>query len=152
MDEDNIESRLKEVMAQIKNNLQKNYDDQLKDSVRKGQEELINKFINMFPHLESRKTDIIDECLNNKELEETDKIENIVKPQNVEEMIFDEIIHDNEKYYLNTNQGIWNSKGELVGSLIGYFDDDCPNISFFDKKSDLDIKLLPEYMQLSGEK
>jgi len=131
MDKENIESRLKDVMIQIKNDIEKDYDEKL----RKEKEEVINNLLNMFPHLESKKSDIINECINKKdgELNIIPK-KKPIKREDIDEMVFDQIKLEDKDYYVGQFQGVWNDKAELVGSLLGYSDDGTPNISFHNEK------------------
>jgi hypothetical protein len=56
-----------------------------------------------------------------------------IKKNQPQELVFDQINYNGNKYYLNGNS-IWNEHAELVGSLMGYDNEMKPIISFFDTK------------------
>ncbi len=136
---ENVESRLKNIMMQIKEDLQKDYDKKLSDTVKKEKEEMLSKIFDMFPHLELDKNDIINECLSEKA--DNNKKETKIKKEKckVDEFVFDEIIHKNKKYYMDKNNGLWNIKAELVGSVIGNDNDGRPVCCLFNEKIADDI-------------
>ncbi len=132
MDQNNIESRLKDVMLQIKDEMKKDYDELLAENIRKSKEEVINNLLNMFPHLEKKKKEIIAECIKDKELDDKINNDKPKKPVKVDEMVFDVIQYKNKNYFLNDNKGIWDDNAELIGTLLGYDDKNEPIISFYD--------------------
>lgn len=138
MSDDNINNRLKDIIEQLQNKMEDDYDKKLS----KDKDEIINNLINMFPHLESKKNEIIQECANAKQGTESTKTVEVKTDQinkRIDEMVFDEIEFKGKKYYLNQYNGVWDSRAELVGSLIGYDSDNNPLISFFDSKIQKDI-------------
>jgi len=134
-----IENRLKEVIE----DMEKVYDEKLSEQIKKEKEEIIKNLFNMFPHLESRKEEIITECFEKKEGPQEEKVKKVVpkKYEKVEEMVFDQITHNGNAYYLNDNKGIWDENGKLIGSLIGYDDNNEPIISFFNDSLKKNLKL-----------
>lgn len=161
MSEDNLELRFKDVVTKIKTEMEKDYDAKLS----KEKEDVINNLLNMFPHLESKKNEIMQECIGKKDLFEnhineptnnptndplTISSDDVIVPITVtakkhkqqhvaEEMLFDEIEYNGKKFYLNDNKGIWDGKAKLVGSLLGYDSNGDPIISFFDTVVQQDI-------------
>ena len=139
MSNDNIDSRIDDVLEQLKNKMEKDYNEKLS----KEKEDIINNLLNMFPQLETKKNEIIQGCINNKNLNNSTEHpkNNKDTPSQNDIMVFDEIEFEGEKYYLNQYNGIWNNKAELVGSLIGYDSNNDPIISFFNSKIKKDIPM-----------
>jgi len=86
---DNIEEKIKDV---IKNKLTENPDDNTMD--------LINKLYEIFPNLK----------------EEPNK-NNITLTSNSNEIVLEEITHNNIIYYKDKHDGVWDSMAELVGII-----------------------------------
>ncbi|ARF11782.1 hypothetical protein Klosneuvirus_2_218 [Klosneuvirus KNV1] len=89
---DNIEEKIKDV---IKNKLTENLDDNTMD--------LINKLYEIFPNLKDESN--IKSNQTNKTISDTNEI------------VLEEIIHDNVTYYKDKRNGVWDSTAELVGII-----------------------------------
>lgn len=134
MENKNIETRIKDIAHQIKQDLKKDYNKKMKNKVNKEKEEMLNKLFEMFPDINIKKDEILTECLKNKSNNE----QSLNKKTDQKETIFDQFTYNGNVYYKDKHNAIWNNNAELVGSVLEY-KNNIPVCSFFDEKIDISI-------------
>lgn len=85
----------------------------------KEQKKIINKIINMYPDLKSDKKKIMKEFFDSDSSSSEDNVNKNCK----QELMFDVIKIDNQDYYLDSNNRIWDRQAEIVGMYDKIKDD-----------------------------
>lgn len=80
--------------------------------------DMLDKLIDMYPHLEMEKNKIISECIEIKKDVQKNTQKNNKKNNKKckKELVLDKVNIKNKIYYIDSCGGIWNKNAELVGT------------------------------------
>jgi hypothetical protein len=173
MQNENLEDKLKNLVNQIEGDAKKKFDEEVNSRIQQEKEKMLKQFLQMFPHLETQREQIVEKIIKpdqNKTADGTnsDLVSNnnqnsnfnqngiingngnvIMVPKEkvpLEEMVFDQLIVNNKKYYVNENSGVWDENAKLVGTLVGYDNKNKnkPIIAFHEAKVVNSVKIPDE--------
>ena len=116
----NIEDR---IISIITNKLN---DDKFKKGLENDKIKIIEQLFNIFPDLEEQKQHTISNLIkNNKDKDKKNQ-------QESKEIILDGFAHNNQIYYKDKHNCIWDDSAECVGIINGYDNLNKPICVFFD--------------------
>ncbi len=124
---------------------QKKYtDDELNNQVNKSKMELLDKLFNLYPFLGAEKQEIMQKCVTEATIDTAiisapvAKVP-IVKKNNT--IVLEQVVVNQEKYFRDKFNGLWNNDADLVGVFKGYSADNTPVCELFSKKYNTNIDL-----------